>query len=92
MTVATDPQEKISPDARSSAEQTPEMERMQKALFALQRDIEESYYRIPKQEFETSMTNNISNKVTGEMNRRISSMRNWVGVFLLVLSFFGISQ
>jgi len=97
MTVANPPQDKTSqektkPESRSSADVAPELERMQKALFSLQRDIEDSYYRIPKQEFETSTINNISNKVNNEMNRRISSMRNWVGVLLLVLSFFGISQ
>jgi len=58
----------------------------------LRRDIDQSYYRIPKQEFENNTVMNITQKVTEQINKRFNVWRNWIGVVLVVFSTLGIFQ
>ena len=78
-----------SPDASDPAK---EIARLTEELRQLREDIDSSYYRIPKQEFESFTVRNITHEVSENMNSRLTSMRNWLGGGLLVFSFLGITQ
>lgn len=69
-----------------------EIERLEEELRRLKEDIDHSYYRVPKQEFENITVKKIISEVTDQVNKRINAIRNWVGIGLLILSFFGITQ
>ncbi len=77
------------PRADDSAQ---EIERLQKEIKTLKEDIAHSYYRIPKEEFENVTVKKITLDVNNQVQSRINSMRNMLGLVVLVLSFFGISQ
>ena len=69
-----------------------DIEKLQDELDKLKDDIDQSYYRIPKKEFESTTVNKITSEVTELANKKINSIRNWVGAILVTLSFFGITQ
>ncbi len=75
-----------------SSEAVQEIERLRKEIKTLKEDIAHSYYRIPKEEFENVTVKKITMDVNSQVQSRINGMRNVVGLILLTLSFFGISQ
>ncbi|WP_199608976.1 hypothetical protein [Flocculibacter collagenilyticus] len=83
------------PNSQGSIEQNEEKERvahLEEVIERLKSDIEESYYRVPKQEFENITVKKISSDVSHELNQKLQSLRNWVAVIILILSFMGITQ
>ncbi|OZG71645.1 hypothetical protein BTA51_20430 [Hahella sp. CCB-MM4] len=69
-----------------------EIARLTEELRQLREDVDSSYYRIPKQEFESITVRNITHDVTEHMNSKLATIRNWLGGGLLVFSFLGITQ
>ncbi len=66
-----------------------EIEKLREEISKLSVDIDESYYRIPKEEFENITVKNISQDISDQSNKRISVMRNWILFVLVILSFLG---
>ncbi|WP_163834509.1 hypothetical protein [Spartinivicinus ruber] len=69
-----------------------DVERLKEEVTKLIDDIDHSYYRIPKEEFESITVSKITRDVSEQLNKRISTWRNWIGIAIVVLSFFGINQ
>lgn len=69
-----------------------ELDKLREEIENLRADIDQSYYRIPKQEFESNTVRKITHEVSDQVNRRISIWRNWVGFGILILSFLGITS
>lgn len=65
---------------------------LEEKIEKLQKDINESYYRIPKSEFESITRQKISMEVSEMMNKKISTLRNWAAIIVALLSFLGITQ
>lgn len=80
-------------EEKESTEDTlKEIGKLQEEIKRLREDIDESYYRVPKQEFENITVQKITHEVVDQVNKKINSLRNWVGIALLILSFFGFTQ
>ena len=79
-------------EPKDTQDTSKEFERLREEIKRLSEEIDKSYYSIPKKEFENVTVRNITQEVTGQMNKRISSWRNWIGLIVLILSFFGITQ
>jgi hypothetical protein len=58
----------------------------------LRQEIEDSYYRIPKEDFETVTREKLAQEVTDKLDKKITSWRNWAAILIGVLSFFGFTQ
>lgn len=58
----------------------------------LKKLIEDSYYRIPKDDFEVVTRQKITQEVTDLLGKKITSWRNWAALIIGALSFFGFSQ
>ena len=80
-----------SEDSKENQENQ-ELNKIQEEIQRLRGDIEDSYYRVPKEQFEQVTVNKISKEVSDQINKKITSWRNWIGAIFLVLSFLGISQ
>ncbi len=81
-----------TPSSGESLDPAKEIARLTEELQQLRQDMDSSYYRIPKQEFESFTVRNITHEVSENMNNRLSTIRNWLGGGLLVFSFLGITQ
>lgn len=79
-------------EGKHTQEAIQEIEKLQDELDRLKKEIDQSYYSIPKKEFESITVTKITSAVTDQMNKRLNTVRNWLGVILVLLSFFGISQ
>ena len=58
----------------------------------LKEDIDESYYRIPKQEFENVSLNRVSHDVFEQVKKKLDFWRSVLLIFISVISIFGLSQ
>ncbi|MDE1461167.1 hypothetical protein [Spartinivicinus poritis] len=76
----------------SDEETKQDVERLKEEVSKLIDDIDHSYYRIPKEEFESITVSKITKDVSDQLHGRISTWRNWIGITIVVLSFFGINQ
>ena len=79
-------------DKNTPEESYQEIEKLQEELSRLKEDIDHSYYRVPKEEFEHITVNKIASEVIDQVNKKINYIRNWMAILVLILSFFGISQ
>jgi len=69
-----------------------EIERLREEIKRVREDIDQSYYSIPKKEFENITVNRINQEVTEQMSRKINTWRNVFLIVISILSFLGISQ
>jgi hypothetical protein len=73
-----------------------EIESLQNELKKIREDIDQSYYRIPKKEFETITVKNITQEVSEQVNKRINIWRNILATvfpsLLIVLSILGYKE
>ncbi|WP_020407981.1 hypothetical protein [Hahella ganghwensis] len=79
-------------DSNTPRDPAKEIARLTEELRQLREDVDSSYYRIPKQEFENITVRNITHDVTEHINSKLAKIRNWLGGGLLVFSFLGITQ
>ena len=78
-------------DQNNSDDILKELEKLRDEIRELNEDIDESYYRVPKKEFENIIKENISQDVSDKINKRITTWRNWAGFIIIILSYLGIT-
>jgi len=69
-----------------------EIAKLMDEIKELREDIDQSYYRVPKKEFENIIKENITQEVSDKFNKRITTWRNWAGFVIIILSYFGITM
>jgi hypothetical protein len=69
-----------------------EIEKLNREIQKLKQDMDQSYYSVPKKEFEKVTVQNIVSEVTAEMTEKFNFWRNFVGFIIGILSFLGIRQ
>lgn len=69
-----------------------EISRLTEEIQKLKEEIDSSYYRIPKQEFENITVHNITHQVSERINKKFTTISSVFGGIVVLLSFFGITQ
>ncbi|MCG8313869.1 MAG: hypothetical protein MI976_11680 [Pseudomonadales bacterium] len=69
-----------------------EISRLTQEIQKLKHEIDSSYYRIPKQEFENITVQNITHQVSERINKKFTTISSVFGGIVVLLSFFGITQ
>jgi len=77
---------------KRSKELLAEIGKLNEEIKKIREDIDQSYYRIPKKEFESITIKNIAQEVTEQMVKKFNFWRNILGIVIIALSFLGISQ
>jgi len=69
-----------------------QIEKLNEDIKRVREDIDQSYYRIPKKEFESITVKNITQEVMEQMTKKVNFWRNIVGLVVILLSIIGFKQ
>jgi tetratricopeptide (TPR) repeat protein len=92
LTTHKEKEEQFMEEHKKPEELLAEVEKLNEEIKRVREDIDQSYYRIPKKEFESITIKNITQEVMEQMTKKVNFWRNIVGLVVIVLSLIGFKQ